>query len=88
MPQMPETVLRMEEGTLIMNRETIILTCFHTNVSKNGLRKGTLNLTLACPDLDVNTILREYAAEIIIIPAYKDQALPSLVHDYSSTLTY
>lgn len=74
--------------TLIMNCETrlkdeeIVLTCFYTNVSK---RKWTMNLTIACSDLNWNTIFREYTVEVIIMPAHRDQALPLSVYNTSYT---
>jgi hypothetical protein len=55
---------------------------FYTNVGKIDLKIWTVNITVACPDLNLNTIRPENGVEVIIIAARKDQAIiPSSVHD-------
>jgi hypothetical protein len=54
---------------------------FCTNVGMIDLRKWTVNLTVTCPDLNLNTILPEHSVEMIIKPVHKDQAIPCSVHD-------
>jgi hypothetical protein len=64
-----------------LKSEEIVFTCFYINVSKIDLRKWAMNLTIACSDLNSNTILREYTVEVIIMQANKNQAFTSLIYD-------